>query len=112
MGRLKGHSTPAARGREEFAGWCGKSIPAAPDKNVSTWAGSIRAEAPGYFAMLAFLSAYLLDVAGAGQLIKAALNLAGAAVGAIYLQKKGALPSVISNLVWAAITVAGLIISW
>lgn len=111
MGRLKGHSTPAARAREEFAGWCGTAIPAAPQESVSSWGRSIRAEAAGYFAMLAFLSAYLLDVAGAGQLIKAALNLAGATVGAIYLQKKGAMPSVISNLAWAAITVAGLIIS-
>lgn len=72
--------------------------------------GSIRAEAPGYFAMVAFLCAYLLDIVGAGHLIKAALNLAGAAVGAIYLHKKGAIPSVISNLAWAGITVVGLVI--
>lgn len=112
MGALRDHSASAVRGREEFAGWCGTSIPSAQDGYASSWVRSIRADAPGYFAMLAFLCAYLLDIVGAGHLIGAALNLVGAVVGAIYLQKKGAVPSVISNLAWAAITVAGLMIGW
>lgn len=71
---------------------------------------SIRGEAGGYFAMLAFLCAYLLDVLGTGQLMRAVLNLSGAAMGAIYLHGKGAVPSVLSNLAWAAITVVGLLV--
>jgi hypothetical protein len=69
-----------------------------------------RAEVPGYVAMLAFLCAYLLSVAGIGYVIQAGLNLLGASVGAIYLRKKDALPSVISNLLWAVITLGGLIL--
>jgi hypothetical protein len=61
--------------------------------------------------MVAFLCAYLLSVAGVGHLVQAALNLIGATVGAAYLHKKNAVPSVISNLAWAAITIAGLIFS-
>jgi hypothetical protein len=60
--------------------------------------------------MLAFLCAYLLNVAEVGHIAQAALNLSGAAVGAAYLLSKDAVPSVISNLVWVAITVLGLII--
>lgn len=69
---------------------------------------AFRTEAPGYVAMLAFLCAYLLSVLEAGPLIQAGLNLLGAAVGAAYLRKKDAIPSVISNLAWGAITIAGL----
>ena len=69
-----------------------------------------KADAPGYLAMLSFLSAYLLSVAGIGHGLQAGLNLLGALVGAIYLRKKDALPSVISNLMWAAITLGGLIL--
>lgn len=60
--------------------------------------------------MLAFLGAYCLNVVGAGRLVQAGLNLAGAAVGAVYLHKKGAVPSVISNLAWGLITLAGLVV--
>lgn len=94
----------------DFAGWCGQSITAGPGNATTTRRDLIRAEAPGYVAMLAFLCAYLLSVAGADRLIQAALNLLGASVGAIYLRKKGARPSVISNLAWALITVAGVIL--
>lgn len=61
--------------------------------------------------MLAFLCAYFLSVAGTGRLLQAALNLIGASVGAFYLRKKDALPSVISNIAWATITIAGLVFS-
>ncbi len=94
-----------------FAGWCGQSIPADAGKTAPAGQHSFRTEAPGYVAMLAFLCAYLLSVVGAGHLIQAALNLLGASVGAAYLRKKDAIPSVISNLAWAAITLAGLMIS-
>lgn len=67
-------------------------------------------EAAGYFAMLTFLAAYLLNVAGLAHPVQVILNLSGAAVGANYLLRKGALPSVISNVAWAAITITGLFI--
>lgn len=60
--------------------------------------------------MLAFLGAYCLNVAGTGHLVQAGLNLAGAAVASVYLHKKRAVPSVISNLAWGLITLAGLIV--
>lgn len=66
-------------------------------------------EAAGYLAMLAFLAAYLLNVAGLSQSIQFVLNLSGAAIGAGYLSTKGAVPSVISNVAWGAITVIGFI---
>jgi hypothetical protein len=106
---MKDRGHPAAVAGE-FAGWCGQSISA--PTTVGSSGFSLRAEAPGYVAMIAFLSAYLLSVAGVGHLVQAALNLTGAAVGAAYLHKKNALPSVISNLVWAAITIAGIIFSF
>ena len=96
----------------EFAGWCGQSIPADTETVTASGQHSFRTEAPGYVAMLAFLCAYLLSVVGAGYVIQAVLNLLGASVGAAYLRKKDALPSVISNLAWAAITIAGLILSF
>ena len=86
---------------EQFSGWCGPMVASPPIR-------SIKSEAAGYFAMVAFLSAYLLNVTGTGHLLQAALNLSGAAVAAFYLYKKGAVPSVISNLAWVAITLAGL----
>lgn len=95
----------------QLYGWCGP-VPTAnanhPESNVSSH--SLRADAAGYFAMVAFLSAYLLNIAGAGRLVQAALNLAGSVVAAAYLYKKGAVPSVISNLAWVAITIAGLML--
>lgn len=71
---------------------------------------ALRTEGPGYVAMLAFLAAYLLNVADAGRHAQAALNLAGAGIGAAYLYGKHALPSVISNLAWGLITIAGLML--
>ena len=69
----------------------------------------MRGEAPGYFAMAAFLCAYLLNVADTGELVQTALNLSASVVGATYLLKKNALPSVISNVAWAIITMAGFL---
>jgi len=66
-------------------------------------------ELAGYVATVAFLAAYLLSVAGTGVAVQAALNLVGAVVAAVYLYGKRAMPSVISNVAWAVITVAGLI---
>lgn len=94
----------------EFRGRSGKSIPADAGNNTGPRQHPFRSEALGYFAMLAFLCAYLLSVVDAGPLIQTTLNLAGALVGAIYLRKKDAIPSVISNLAWAAITVGGLVL--
>lgn len=94
----------------EFAGWCGQSISADSGSISAPRQHSFRAEALGYVAMLAFLCAYLLSVVGAGHLLQAALNLLGASVGAAYLRKKDAIPSVISNVAWAAITITGLIL--
>lgn len=93
---------------KDFAGWCGQSIPTGGQTTTVPRQHPFRTEAPGYVAMLAFLCAYLLDVVGAGHLIQATLNLLGAAVGAVYLRKKDAIPSVISNLAWAAITIVSL----
>ena len=93
---------------KEFAGWCGQSAPAGGGNITAPRQHSFRTEAPGYVAMLAFLCAHLLNVVEAGHLIQATLNLLGASVGAVYLRKKDAIPSVISNLAWAAITIAGL----
>ncbi len=73
-------------------------------------ASAIRLEAAGYIAMLAFLLAYLLSVVGAGYTVQAALNLLGAVAGAFYLRRKQALPSMISNVAWAGITIVGLIL--
>lgn len=91
-----------------FAGWCGQSIPTDAGIVSIRRQHSFKTEAPGYVAMLAFLCAYLLSVFEAGHLVQAGLNLLGASVGAAYLRKKDAIPSVISNLAWAAITIAGL----
>lgn len=79
-------------------------------KQASSPASSIRLEAAGYIAMLAFLLAHLLNVVGIGHGAQAALNLIGAGTGALYLRRKKALPSVISNVTWAGITVMGLIL--
>ena len=68
------------------------------------------AEAAGYVATVAFLVAYLLNVAGTGVIVQGGLNLVGAVVAAGYLYGKRAMPSVISNVAWAVITVAGLIV--
>ncbi len=87
-----------------------RQAPGERDVQRTSWYRSARAEAPGYFAMVAFLFAYLLNVMGSGRVIQAVLNLAGAIVGALYLKRKRALPSVISNLAWAAITVVGLLV--
>lgn len=101
---------PEQKAAAEFLGWCGPAASSAPKVTVGSLVSSIRPELAGYFAMVAFLSAYLLNVAGAGHLLQAGLNLAGAAVAAVYLYKKRALPSVISNVAWVAITLAGLIL--
>lgn len=79
-------------------------------KRTKPSASAIRLEAAGYIAMLAFLLAHLLNVVGAGYAVQAALNLVGAVIGALYLRRKKALPSVISNVAWAGITVVGLIL--
>jgi hypothetical protein len=91
-------------------GWCELPVSRGTEGRKTRLGRSLASEATGYLAMLAFLSAYLLSVAGAGRVVQAALNLTGAAVGAIYLHRKGAVPSVISNLAWVAITVLGLVI--
>jgi hypothetical protein len=88
-------------------GWCGPAPPPQHQTKPSS-GGSLKSEAAGYFAMLAFLSAYVLSVAGVGPLFQAACNASGAAVAALYLRRKGAIPSVISNLLWLGITIAGL----
>ena len=67
--------------------------------------------AAGYVSMLAFIVAYLLTVADVGYLLQWGFNIAGGAIGAIYLHRKKALPGVISNLGWVVITVADLIMS-
>lgn len=79
-------------------------------KQASSSASSIRLEAAGYIAMLAFLLAYLLNVVGRAYVAQAALNLIGAVIGALYLRRKKALPSMISNIMWAGITVVGLVL--
>ncbi|MFN2388463.1 MAG: hypothetical protein ABR575_02475 [Actinomycetota bacterium] len=73
------------------------------------WLPSLRREALGYFAMFAFLVAYLLNVLGVGHVVPALLNLSGAGASVLYLRDKNAVPTVISNLAWAAITIAGLV---
>ena len=70
---------------------------------------SVRSEAAGYLATVSFLGAYLLSVAGRGEPVQIALNLIGATVAAGYLYKKDAVPSVISNVAWIAITIGGMI---
>lgn len=95
-----------SRKHDGFAGWCGSSIPSAPENPA--WTHSARSEAPGYFAMMAFLIAYLLNVAGVAHVVQVIFNLSGAAISASYLRKKGAIPSVISNVAWMAITLVGL----
>jgi hypothetical protein len=70
---------------------------------------SLRKEAPGYLAAIAFLAAYLLLVAGSGRILQAALNLAGSGLATSYLWRKRAMPNVLLNVAWAVITVAGLI---
>jgi hypothetical protein len=94
----------------QFYGWCGPVPTPGASSEPSLSSHSFRADAAGYFAMVAFLSAYLLNIAGAGRLVQAALNLAGSVVAAAYLYKKGAVPSVISNLAWVAITIGGLML--
>lgn len=79
-------------------------------KRAASCASSIRLETPGYIAMAAFLLAYLLNVLGGAPTIQAVLNLVGAVIGAIYLRRKHALPSVISNVTWAGITIVGLVL--
>jgi hypothetical protein len=91
-------------------GWCGPAPAAEARKEPTSSSHSLRDDATGYFAMVAFLSAYLLNIAGAGRLIQAVLNLAGSLVAAAYLYKKRAVPSVISNLAWVAITIGGLML--
>lgn len=92
----------------QLYGWCGPAPSAAVDRQTSSTHLSLRSEAAGYFAMIAFLIAYALNVSGTGRLIQVALNLSAAIAAAAYLNKKGALPSVISNLAWVAITIGGL----
>jgi hypothetical protein len=94
---------------QQLYGWCGPAVPASSPQEAPAVHQTLRSEAAGYFAMVAFLSAYLLNVAGAGHYVQAALNFSGAVVAAFYLHKKRAVPSVISNLAWVAITVAGLL---
>lgn len=103
---MRHRATSTVRDNDGFAGWCGTSIPIAPES--PSWTRSVRSEASGYFAMMAFLIAYLLNVAGVTHLTQVILNLSGAAVAAGYLRKKGAIPSVISNIAWMAITLVGL----
>jgi hypothetical protein len=91
-------------------GWCELRSPQALQQREDRLVQTLREEALGYFAMLAFLIAYLLSQAGMGHIAQAALNFIGAAVGAVYLLRKHAVPSVISNLAWGAITLVGLII--
>lgn len=93
-----------------LAGWCGPVLPPPAETTATRSARSLKAEAAGYVAMLTFLVAYLLNVAGGSYVAQVALNLTGSAVGALYLAHKKAIPSVISNLAWAAITVASLIV--
>ena len=71
---------------------------------------SLRTEAPGYIAMTAFLFAYLLNVVDAAGEAQATLNLTGAGAGAFYLYNKHAIPSMISNVAWGLITIAGLVL--
>lgn len=93
----------------QLYGWCGPApSPPADRQAASSTHPSVRSEAAGYFAMVGFLIAYALTVAGTGRLIQVALNLSAAIAAAAYLSKKGALPSVISNLAWVAITIGGL----
>lgn len=103
---MRRRSSAKPRDHAGFAGWCRTSISSASESPSWTrWVGS---EASGYFAMMAFLIAYLLNVAGDAYPAQVILNLSGAAVGANYLRKKGAIPSVISNIAWMAITLVGL----
>jgi hypothetical protein len=102
-------STQASRDSLAF-GWCDLGSSRASEGTKTALGRSLRSEGPGYLAMLAFLSAYLLNVAGAGHIVPAVLNFTGAAVGAVYLLGKHAFPSVISNLLWVAITLVGLFI--
>jgi hypothetical protein len=69
---------------------------------------TLRREAPGYLAAVAFLAAYLLMVAGS-RIFQAALNLAGSGLATSYLWRKRAMPNVLLNVAWAIIAVAGLI---
>ena len=108
IGRAMKKSSQTQVAGEQFSGWCGPAVASPPGGELRSPGRSIKSEAAGYFAMVAFLSAYLLNVTGTGHLVQAALNLSGAAVAAFYLYKKGAVPSVISNLAWVAITLAGL----
>lgn len=71
-------------------------------------AQAIRRDAPGYVATVAFLLAYALTVGEAAPLLASTLNFAGGLTAAFYLHGKGAVPSVISNLVWVVITLVGL----
>ena len=66
-------------------------------------------ETAGYLAMLAFLVAYLLNMAGVAEQVQTALNLMGAGIAATYLYRKHAIPSVISNIAWGVITIAGAV---
>jgi len=70
---------------------------------------TLSGDAFGYIATLAFLLAYLLNIADVGPQLQIALNLVGAGVAASYLYRKHAIPSVISNIAWGAITIAGAV---
>ncbi|MGH2710903.1 MAG: CBU_0592 family membrane protein [Actinomycetota bacterium] len=73
-------------------------------------AQAIRKDGTGYVATLAFLLAYALTVGDAAPMLAATLNVAGGLTAAFYLHGKGAVPSVISNLVWVVITLVGLVV--
>jgi hypothetical protein len=92
----------------QLYGWCGPAPTPTRDLQANPTPSSFRSESAGYFAMVAFLVAYALNVSGTGRLVQVALNLSGALAAAIYLNKKHAVPSVISNLAWVAITIGGL----
>lgn len=90
-----------------LAGWCGP-IPVEDEDEPAPSERWLTSEGPGYLAMVAFLAAYLLMMAQIHYLVPALLNLVGSAGAAIYLRRKAALPSVISNLIWMAVTIIGL----
>ncbi|MBW3587951.1 MAG: hypothetical protein KY429_00840 [Actinobacteria bacterium] len=92
-----------------LASWCGP-IPVQDEEELAVSKRWLTSEGPGYLAMVAFLAAYLLMVAQAHYLVPALLNLVGSAGAVIYLRRKAALPSLISNLIWMAVTIIGLMI--
>ncbi|MPZ13387.1 MAG: hypothetical protein GEU73_03000 [Chloroflexi bacterium] len=82
----------------------GRSRPVSPWQLPAPWirperfARTIREDAPGYVAALAFLAAYALLVVDAAPILQAALNLTGSGLAACYLWRKRALPNVILNV--------------